>query len=51
MISNSGYRFFVEAESYIMRYVEWTKDSREAIDNLVAELKEAVHVANQNSTF
>jgi hypothetical protein len=34
-----------------MRHVEWTKDSREAIDNLVGELKEAVDVANRNSTF
>jgi hypothetical protein len=45
MITNDRYRFFAEIESYIQRLVEWTKESKQATDGLVAELKEAIDVA------
>ncbi|KAH8650318.1 hypothetical protein BGZ60DRAFT_195330 [Tricladium varicosporioides] len=37
-------RFFAEMEAYIIRLVAWTKDSKDAVDGLVAELKVAVEV-------
>jgi hypothetical protein len=45
MITNGRYRFFAEIESYIQRLVEWTKESKQATDSLVAELKEAVVIS------
>lgn len=46
MIANGRYRFYAEVELYITRLVEWTKNSKEATDSLVAELKKAIDVAN-----
>jgi hypothetical protein len=43
-ISNPEVRFFAEMESYIKRLVTWTKDSKDAIDALVADLKNAVEL-------
>ncbi|KAH9204868.1 hypothetical protein DL95DRAFT_494172 [Leptodontidium sp. 2 PMI_412] len=37
-------RFFAEMEAYIKRLVAWTKESKDAIDGLVADLKKAVEL-------
>ncbi|KAH8650384.1 hypothetical protein BGZ60DRAFT_534464 [Tricladium varicosporioides] len=37
-------RFFATMEAYIIKLVAWTKESKDAIDGLVAELKIAVEV-------
>jgi hypothetical protein len=37
-------RFFANMEAYIIRLVAWTKESKDAVDGLVAELKAAVEV-------
>ncbi|KAG4423557.1 hypothetical protein IFR04_003239 [Cadophora malorum] len=37
-------RFFAKMEAYIISLVAWTKESKDAIDGLVAELKAAVEV-------
>jgi hypothetical protein len=45
IITDGRYRLFAEIELYINKLVEWTKDSKQATDALVAELKEAVDAA------
>lgn len=37
-------RFFAEMEAYIKRLVAWTKESKDGIDSLVADLKKAVEL-------
>ena len=41
-IFNFKVRFFAEIESYIKRLITWTKDSKDAIDALIVDLKNAI---------
>ena len=45
IISNYRNRFFKEVKAYNKKLIAWSKDSRKAIDSLVAELKEEVKLA------
>jgi hypothetical protein len=42
MIFNLKVKFFTEMESYIKRLMTWTKDFKDAINALVADLKNAI---------
>jgi hypothetical protein len=46
VIANGRCRLYAEVELYITRLVEWTKNSKQVTDSLVAELKKAIDVAN-----
>jgi hypothetical protein len=37
-------RFFADMEAYIKKLVAWTKESKDAVDSLVADLKKAVEL-------
>jgi hypothetical protein len=41
---NSGDRFFADMEAYIKKLVAWTKESKDAVDSLVADLKKTVEL-------
>jgi hypothetical protein len=43
--SNSENRFFEEVKAYNEKLVAWSKDSREAVEDLVVKLKEEVELA------
>jgi hypothetical protein len=45
MISNRGKRFFEEVKVYNEKLVAWSNDSRNAVDGLVAKLKEETELA------
>lgn len=47
MMFNTEDRFFANMEAYIKRLVAWTKESKDAVDILVAELKAAVEVVTK----
>jgi hypothetical protein len=36
--------FFADMETYIKNLVAWTKESKDAVDSLVADLKKAVEL-------
>ena len=37
-------RFFAHMEAYIKNLVAWTKESKDAVDSLVADLKKTVEL-------
>jgi hypothetical protein len=47
MMFNTNDRFFANIKAYIKSLVAWTKESKDAVDDLVAELKAAVEVVTR----
>lgn len=45
MTSNRANRFFEEVKAYNEKLAAWSKDSRKAVDGLVAKLKEETELA------